>query len=390
MKTFKLNRNRLILLMAMLIFGLQFGSMNLASAQDTDTEDMTFQELMQEAISFHEEGKLDEAMKYHKRVAALPDTNGIGEYNMACVYSLQENADKAFECLEKSVERGFLDVAQYENDSDLDFIKEDPRFEKLIAVIENGGKPVDEEEDDEAKSPIAGNWKVLSGVRSGTEIPAERLPAIVVTNKTFTIPAGPGAEFVMSYTLDETKTPFEVDMKIESGPAPDGAALGIVSLDGNKMKLCYNPMGGDRPAKFESVADDNCFFFELEKEQPTVSTDSLTGTWEIVEGTRAGADVAAERMAGEIVFEKDTIAMGDGEAAFGMSYTLDTEKSPVEIDMKITSGPAPEGTPAIGIMKMDSDGHLHLCYDGMGGDRPKKFESTEEDGCFFFKLKKKE
>jgi uncharacterized protein (TIGR03067 family) len=256
------------------------------------------------------------------------------------------------------------------------------------AVDENGGKPVEEKK--AGKSPsIVGKWMIKSGTRSGAEVPKERLTSISITEKEVTIPAGPN-KFVMSYTLDTTKSPIEIDMKIESGPVPDGMAKGIVKLDGDKMMLCYNGMGGDRPADFKTAEGDNCFYFSMEKAKPELTAESIVGAWTIVEGIRAGAKSPAERIGGDIVFTKDGISMGDGEQAFKMSYTLDAEKSPAEIDMKITGGPAPAGTPAVGIMKIDSDGHLLLCYDGMGGARPDKFESTEENGSFLFKLKKKE
>ena len=68
-----------------------------------------------------------------------------------------------------------------------------------------------------------------------------------------------------------------------------------------------------------------------------------------------------------------------------MNYKLDTSKEPIEINMDIDSGPA-EGK-AIGIIKMKK-GKLVLCYDPQGESRPKKFETTEDNGCFMFVLEK--
>ena len=59
----------------------------------------------------------------------------------------------------------------------------------------------------------------------------------------------------------------------------------------------------------------------------------------------------------------------------------------MKIDMKIDSGPAPEGAKAVGIIKI-GDGEFTICYDSAGGERPEKFESTEENGCFMFKIEK--
>lgn len=349
------------------------------------------QEIAEKAMEEHQAGNYDESIELHKKIAALGGQGAqIGNYNIGCAFSLKKETDKAFEYLDKAVDAGFLDAGHVEGDSDLANIKEDPRFAKLIARMKNGGKPVMEKEEKKGGPSIAGKWKITSGSRSGAAVGKERLTTISITDKDITMSAGPGDPFVMSYKIDATKKPFEVDMKIESGPIPSGAAKGIVMLDGNKMKLCYNPMGGERPTKFETAEGDNCFFFEMEKEAAKLTAETLVGTWSIVEGKRAGKASAAESTAVDVVFTKDSIALGEGEMGFKMSYELDVDKSPAEIDMKVTGGPAPVGSPAAGIVKLDDDGHVLLCYDGMGGPRPAKFESTEENGCFLFKLKKKE
>ena len=351
-------------------------------AQESD------QEIMEKGVELHIAKKFDEALKWHTKLSKSDGPLAMaGHYNMACVYSIKKDADKAFECLNKAVDAGLLNVNQFQDDDDLANIKEDPRFAKLIARVKNGGEPV-EEKKMKARS-IAGSWIIKSGTRSGAKVPEDRLTTISITDKEVTIPAGPST-FVMSYKLDTSQLPFRIDMKIESGPVPDGMAKGIVKLNGEKMLLCYNGMGGDRPTEFKTVAGDNCFFFEMAKEAPKKMTaTSLVGAWTIVEGTRGGEKVAADRMSGDIVFTKDGISMGEGEQAFKMSYVLNLEKSPVEVDMKITDGPAPAGSPATGIVKMDADGHLLLCYEGMGGARPDAFKSTEDNNWFLFKMKKK-
>ena len=71
-----------------------------------------------------------------------------------------------------------------------------------------------------------------------------------------------------------------------------------------------------------------------------------------------------------------------------IAYKLDAEQSPVAIDMEIKEGPIPSGN-VKGIIKIES-GHVVFCYHPMGGDRPKDFETNEDNGCFMFKLKLKE
>ena len=370
---------RLIRSFALLVaVGGVLASTGSALAQ-TDAQTQT---MMDEALELHAAGKLDEALALHKKLAENPKVSGVGHYNCGCVYAMKNQADEAFSSLEKAVESKFIELSQFESDSDLDNIRKDPRFEKLITSIKAANKKLEAE----PEGPLAGNWKIVSGTRSGVAVAEERLGTTSVNSDSFTIPAGDQA-FVMSYKLDESKSPMEIDMKIEKGPA-EGTAKGIVKLDGETMHLCYNAMGGERPTEFKTEEGDNCFYFELKPDVAELSMEALTGVWKIVEGTRGGEEVSEERMAGDIVFGDGTIEMGDGDAAFEMSFELNTESSPAEIDMQIEAGPAPAGAPAVGIMKIDSDGHLHLCYDGMGGGRPEKFESDSSNGFFLFKLKK--
>ena len=90
-------------------------------------------------------------------------------------------------------------------------------------------------------------------------------------------------------------------------------------------------------------------------------------------------------MASVITIDEKLITIPVGpDSAFEMSYTIDADKTPATIDMKIEAGPAPEGS-ALGIIKMEN-GKFILCYDPTGTDRPDKFESTSEDGRFMFEM----
>ena len=113
---------------------------------------------------------------------------------------------------------------------------------------------------------LVGKWKVVSGQKQGEESAKEAIANIItVTEKTFTIPAGPDEKFVMSYKIDESSSPAKIDLKIESGPVPDGKAAGIIKLKDGKMWLCYNAMGPERPAKFDSTEENGFFNFEMKK-----------------------------------------------------------------------------------------------------------------------------
>lgn len=93
--------------------------------------------------ALHSQQKYDEALSEHLKAAESgnPNISPIAFYNAACVYSIKGKADEAFATLEKSVAAGFNDASQIEGDADLDNIKEDPRFAKMMAKLRGEGGP---------------------------------------------------------------------------------------------------------------------------------------------------------------------------------------------------------------------------------------------------------
>ena len=195
----------------------------------------------------------------------------------------------------------------------------------------------------------------------------------------------------MSYKLNMDSKPIEVDFNIESGPVPEGKAKGIIKFENEEMTLCYEPMGGERPGKFESTEKNNCYLFKMKRNPKTEVkakagiAKNVLGKWKCINGSRGGKEVAAERMTSVISIDEKLIKIPTGAGDFEMSYKIDDSKKPVEIDMKMEAGPGPPGSKALGIIKMDG-GKFWLCYDPMGGDRPDKFESNEENGRFLFEM----
>jgi Flp pilus assembly protein TadD len=98
--------------------------------------------------SLHASGKLDDAIEVHKKAAKFKEYAGITMYNLGCAYSLKKDADKAFEALNKAVELNFVRDTAYDDDSDLDNIRKDERFEKLMKTVkEKREKSADHDHD---------------------------------------------------------------------------------------------------------------------------------------------------------------------------------------------------------------------------------------------------
>ncbi len=76
-------------------------------------------------------GNRERALEWARRAHAIdPEDSGV-LYNVACIYALAGMVDEGIKCLEKAIQNGFGHREWIENDSDLDLLRSDPRFEAL-------------------------------------------------------------------------------------------------------------------------------------------------------------------------------------------------------------------------------------------------------------------
>jgi tetratricopeptide (TPR) repeat protein len=80
-------------------------------------------------------GQQAKALEWAQRAYALdPEDSGI-LYNVACVYSLGNRLHDAMSCLEQAVKNGFGHREWLENDTDLDPLRGEPRFQALLSKL---------------------------------------------------------------------------------------------------------------------------------------------------------------------------------------------------------------------------------------------------------------
>jgi uncharacterized protein (TIGR03067 family) len=121
-------------------------------------------------------------------------------------------------------------------------------------------------------------------------------------------------------------------------------------------------------------------------DKPALDPEKLVGDWTLVEGTKAGEK--QEKADGTVTVAKDRITLKAGDMTFVFGYKLDPKATPPAIDLDLLEPEALKSS-AKGIVKL-ADGKVSLCYHPMGGDRPKEFKSTKEDGNYLFVMKKKD
>jgi uncharacterized protein (TIGR03067 family) len=123
-------------------------------------------------------------------------------------------------------------------------------------------------EDKEAKfdaAKLVGDWNYVSGMKNGEKVAGDNLKnKVVITKETITLTGD--MKFVMKYTLDTSKKPVGLKLKMTESPFGAGAeSIGIIWVDGDELKMCYDPEGKKAPEKFEAKADSKAHYFVLKR-----------------------------------------------------------------------------------------------------------------------------
>jgi tetratricopeptide (TPR) repeat protein len=87
------------------------------------------------AITAANLGDREKATDYARRALTINPDDPLLLYNIACMYSLLGNPNEALNCLEKAVDKGYGQKDWVEHDSDLDSLRELPRFKNILAAM---------------------------------------------------------------------------------------------------------------------------------------------------------------------------------------------------------------------------------------------------------------
>jgi uncharacterized protein (TIGR03067 family) len=137
----------------------------------------------------------------------------------------------------------------------------------IAAVVYSAGADDKKAEGKKAEAfdaaKLAGKWQVTGGKKAGNDVSDEAKKGVyVITKDKITIMDGDQTIFEIKYAIVPKTSPAAIDMEITKSPN-DGAngskAKGITALSGDELKICYPPMGGDRPTKFDG-SDKNHYF----------------------------------------------------------------------------------------------------------------------------------
>src|SRR5262245_12475340 len=106
-----------------------------------------------------------------------------------------------------------------------------------------------------------GSWTIESSVTGGTELPADQLKGFVVTfeGNTQTLKKSDEVIQVGTQKLYPSKSPKAIDVRMTEGPNKGAVMLGIYEIDGDTLKVCFDPQGKKRPTEFKSAPGSETF-----------------------------------------------------------------------------------------------------------------------------------
>ena len=86
------------------------------------------------SMNLMEEGQTEKGMEWLERAETSLADDALNLYNVACVYSSIGETEKALDCLEKSMQKGMASIDWMMNDSDLDNVRDHPRYLALVSA----------------------------------------------------------------------------------------------------------------------------------------------------------------------------------------------------------------------------------------------------------------
>ena len=97
---------------------------------ETNPQDVRALEMLGQALT--RAGRHDEALEADLRLAGLRPKDPIAFYNLACSYSHLDNLDAAFDALHRAFDLGYRDYRHLLKDPDLENVRRDHRFKRLL------------------------------------------------------------------------------------------------------------------------------------------------------------------------------------------------------------------------------------------------------------------
>lgn len=84
---------------------------------------------------YTKQGRITDGLKMDRRLVRLLPQNATAHYNLACSLALLKRKAAALRSLHQAVSLGYADFDWMQQDPDLDGLKQDPAFTKLLEQL---------------------------------------------------------------------------------------------------------------------------------------------------------------------------------------------------------------------------------------------------------------
>jgi tetratricopeptide (TPR) repeat protein len=81
-------------------------------------------------------GRVADGLKMDRKLVRLLPTNATAHYNLACSLALSKRLNEALESLQHAIELGYSDADWMLQDPDLEALKNNPSFQKLLQRLD--------------------------------------------------------------------------------------------------------------------------------------------------------------------------------------------------------------------------------------------------------------
>jgi uncharacterized protein (TIGR03067 family) len=100
-----------------------------------------------------------------------------------------------------------------------------------------------------------GTWTFESSETGGKKLLVSELKGLILTfeGDRHTVKNGVEVIQVGTQKLDPSKSPKNIDVTMTEGPNKAAVMLGIYEIDGDTLKVCFDPRGKKRPTEFKSA-----------------------------------------------------------------------------------------------------------------------------------------
>jgi uncharacterized protein (TIGR03067 family) len=125
-----------------------------------------------------------------------------------------------------------------------------------LAASSGSGALADEKADLEKEvRKFQGTWTFESSEAGGMKLPISELKGLILTfeGHKHTVKKGDDVIQVGTQKLDPSKSPKTIDVTMAEGPNKGTVMLGIYEIDGDTLKVCFDPQGKKRPTEFKSA-----------------------------------------------------------------------------------------------------------------------------------------